>query len=502
MEGEVVMKLKQLKPSKNRKKLKVAAYCRVSTEHDDQENSLENQKAHYEEEIKGNHSYEYAGVYYDFGISGFKEDRDGFREMMDDALAGKIDLIITKSISRFARNTELFLDSVRKLRERGIGVYFELQGINTLSANGELLMTIYAAFAEAESVSTRELIKMTYRRKYEAGITVNHIERSFGYTKDESGIKIVPEEARWVRKAYEMSADGYTDVAILEYLNKNGVTSAAGVPWSPSSIARLLANEIYKGDFICHKTYVNDKRKQVRNKGEEDMWYVEDDHPAIVSRKLWQKAQDVKNARMDRKSCKDEEGERPYKNKLFCAYCGHRLQPRVYSRGNKMCWNCTGVVRFGKGFCRGVNLPDVTAKEWDPQERIYVYEKDSDKGVREYGYYAESYWKRSHKKKVFDSGAPELNEENYPYYKKIYCAECGSILVRLVQHKNNKVLWICNGTKRKGVSFCRGVRIPDEEVRKMKIEARTYISERRKADGTKCYIYSGTESAEERTEKE
>ncbi len=495
-------KIRVLERKRTKKKLRVAAYCRVSTEHEEQENSLENQIAHYEEVIRNNKNYEYAGVYYDFAVSGFKEKREGFQKMLDDALAGKIDMIITKSISRFARNTEVFLDAIRKLQEKGIGVYFELQGIDTLSTNGELMMTIYAAFAEAESVNTRELIKLSYRRKYEAGVSVNHLERSFGYTKDEEGIKIVSEEAKWVRKAYEMSADGYTDMAVLQFLNKNGVTSPMGVPWTPCSMARLLTNEIYKGDFINHKTYVDDNRKHRRNKGEEDMWYVEDDHPAIVSRQLWQKTQDARADRKARKSYKYEEGERPYAGKLFCAYCGHRLQPRIYSNGNRMSWDCSGVKRFGKDFCQGINLPDVTAAEWNPDKSIYVYEKESDKGIREYDYYSESYWKREHKKKAYKSGAPELNEDNYPYMKKIYCASCGRRLVRLVQTKNRSVLWICSGTKRKGVSFCKGVRVPDEEVKKMKIEAKTYISERRKADGTKCYTYSCTEGAGENAEKE
>ncbi len=498
----MAMKVNVVERKPVKKKLRVAAYCRVSTEHDEQENSLENQKAHYEELIRNNKNYEYAGVYYDFAVSGFKENRDGFQNMIDDALSGKIDLIITKSISRFARNTEVFLDSIRKLREKHIDVYFELQGINTLSANGELLMTIYAAFAEAESVNTRELIKLSYRRKYEAGISVSHLERSFGYTRDEDGIKIVPEEAKWVRKAYEMAADGYTDTAILQFLNKNGVTSPKGIPWTGTSIGRLLANEIYKGDFINHKTYVDDNRKQRRNKGEEDMWYVEDDHPAIVSKQLWQKAQNAKAQRLAKMTFRYEEGERSYERKLFCAYCGHRLQPRIYSKGNRMSWDCSGVKRFGKEFCRGINLPDVTAAEWNPDNNIYVYEKESDKGIREYGYYSESYWKRGYKKKVFESGVPELNEENYPYKNKIFCADCGSMLVRHIQTKNKKIIWICNGTKRKGVSFCQGVRIPDEEVKNMKIEAKTYISERRRSDGTKCYSYSCTESAGEGTEKE
>ena len=169
--------------SKAGRKLKVCAYCRVSTDADEQENSLENQMSHYESLIKSNPDYEFAGIYSDFAISGFKEKRPGLQKMMSDARAGKIDLILTKSVSRFARNTAIVLEATRELKELNVGVFFELQNINTLSGEGELMLTILAAFAQAESESGSEMAKMVYRRKYEAGIPVQYLERSFGYSK-------------------------------------------------------------------------------------------------------------------------------------------------------------------------------------------------------------------------------------------------------------------------------------------------------------------------------
>ncbi len=496
------MKVSLVERKTEKKKLKVAAYCRVSTDHDDQENSLENQIAHYEEEIKHNPGYEFAGVYYDFGMSGFKEGREGFQELIDDAMEGKIDLIITKSISRFARNTAVFLDAVRKLKEKGVGVLFELQHINSLSANGELMMTIYAAFAEAESRSTRELIKLYYRRKYEAGEPIHYLYKSFGYTRDEDGVlKIDHEEAKWVRKAYQMAADGYTDIAIINQLNSNGITSPTGVPWTSSSTLRMLSNEIYKGDYMMHKYYVDERGKLMKNRGEADRWYITDDHEAIVSKQLWQKAQDVRAARLKRRRHKDEEGDRQYKDKLFCAYCGHPLYRRVYSNGNRICWICSGVSRYGKEFCAGVNVPDMTVYEWNITENAYVYLKTRKRGVCEYGFYSESYWRREHKKKKNDPYAPELNEDNYPYMNKLFCARCGSRLVRYVQRKNSKVFWICNGNKRKGSSYCEGIRIPDDELKKIKINGRIYMLERRRNDGTKCYSYTCAEGEGEGTKE-
>ncbi len=147
------------------------------------------------------------------------------------------------------------------------------------------MLTILAAFAQAESESGSTGAKMVYQRKYEAGIPVQYLERSFGYTKDERGVFVADEaEAVWVRKIYEMAADGYTPASIKRYLNENGVKTVGGVQWVDSTVFRLLENEIYKGDYIMHKHFVNEERKLVRNRGEVDAWYIEDDHEAIVSR--------------------------------------------------------------------------------------------------------------------------------------------------------------------------------------------------------------------------
>ncbi|MCR5753926.1 MAG: recombinase family protein [Acetatifactor sp.] len=271
-------------------KIRVCAYCRVSTDADEQENSLENQIRHYEDEITANPEYDFIGVYHDYAISGFKENRSGFQAMMQDARDGKIDLILTKSVSRFARNTAVLLKAVRELKTLNVGVLFELQNINTLSGEGELMLSVIATFAQAESESASVGAKMVYRRKYEAGIPVQYLERSFGYTKDVDG-KYVPkvEEAKWVKKIYQMVADGYTPAAIRRYLNSENVKTVDGAQWCDSTVFRILENEIYKGDYIMHKHYVNEERKLVRNLGEEDAWYIEHDHKAIVSRKLWQK---------------------------------------------------------------------------------------------------------------------------------------------------------------------------------------------------------------------
>ena len=492
------MTIKRIKKENHKDILRVAAYCRVSTEHDEQEDSLENQIQYYQDYIRSRPDYEYVDVYSDSGISGFKEERPGFQRIVSDCRAGKIDLILTKSISRFARNTDTTLKVTRELRDMGIGVFFELQGINSISLQGELLLTVYAAFAQAESESISELGKMTYRRKYEAGIPVQYLERSFGYTKDESGAYVIaPEEAKWVREIYHMIADGHTPAAVGRYLNEKGIKTTAGSTWMVSTVIRLVENEIYKGDYIMHKRFVDHNRKLRINHGEVEAWYAKNDHVPIVSRQLWQKAQDALARRRDYLSegsgVKEMNDENyPYRHSLYCAYCGHPLYPRIYSDGNRLNWGCSGQKRYGKKFCQGVNVPDSTVRGWELDGTAYVYNKNEDKGFMEYGYYHESYWKRDHKKKTAKTPAPALNKKNYPYMNRIFCGKCRSKLTRHCNTNSGRVTWICNEYKHKGKDSCAGIRIFDDDIRKwMPIEADIYITEeRREVNGKKCYSYT------------
>lgn len=477
-------------------KLKVCAYCRVSTDAEEQENSLDNQIRHYEELIKSNPEYEYAGVYHDFAISGYKEQRPGLQKMLADARAGKINLILTKSVSRFARNTAIVLKATRELREMNVSIYFELQNINTLSGEGELMLSVIAAFAQEESESASMLSRMVYRRKYEQGIPVQYLDRSFGYRKGGNGDFVPDEEqAAWVQKIFQMIADGYSLSAVAEYLNRNKVQTVGGAKWIASTVQRIIQNEIYKGDYIMHKHYVNEERKLVRNRGEEDAWYIEDDHPAIVSDDLWEKAQEARRKKreyLDKGSVIQEftKESYPYMNHIFCAECGFPLMHRVYSDGNRLNWGCSGMKRFGKKFCKGVNVPDSVLREWKFEGNIYIRCSNPKKAVREYSYVKESSWKRRHKKKGFKNDTPALTEAEYPYLKKLHCSECGSRLVRKIK-RHGEVCWECNGRKRKGKEFCSGIRIPDKAVRAFgEIKRDIYIMERNGKNGAKHYSYS------------
>lgn len=316
------------------------------------------------------------------------------------------------------------------------------------------------------------------------------------YIPDES-------EAVWVRKIYEMAAEGYTPAAIRRYINKAGLKTVQGAEWSDSTVIRLIENEIYKGDYIMHKYFVNDERKLVKNRGEVDAWYIEDDHEAIVSPELWQMAQDavaLKREYLAEGSVIEEftEENYPYMNKIFCSKCGHPLYKRIYSNGNRLNWGCSGTKRYGRSFCDGINVPDgILRKEWKFDENIYIGEKPNDKGMKEFTYLKEKSWKRRHKKKIPVLDLPENTEENYPYRRKIYCGICGSRLVRYSNTKTNKVTWICNGNKRKGRVFCEGTRVPDQIIKGWgEIKNDIYIQRKDDKNGKKRYSYTSKKPTE------
>ena len=490
------MHINVIKPKGPEKgKLRTCAYCRVSTDHEDQENSLENQISHYEEVIRSNPEYEFVKVYYDFGISGFKEKRPGFQEMIADAKAGKIDLIITKSITRLARNTVTILKAIRELKEIGVGIFFELQNINTLTESGELLLTVYSAFAQGESEAASVGAKMVYQRKYEAGIPVQYLDRSFGYTQDENGKYIPdPDEAPWVVKMFELAAAGYNLAEITRFLNKEGVKTVRGARFTESTVQRILENEIYKGDYIMHKTYVNADRKQVKNRGQVDAWYVENDHIPLVSRKLWDKAQaerQKKKAYLEEGSFVDELNDEnyPYRKQLYCAICGSPLYRRVYSHGNRLNWGCSGTKQYKKEFCEGINIPDSVVRSWgDIEGNIYIRKEADELGKVKFKYVKESTWRKNHSRKKHKSNLPPLTEKTYPYLNKIFCGCCGGKLVRNSAH--GRVTWLCNKHKRKGSGACEGVRIPDEVIKEAWPFDQAYWKGNGDKHGKKSYSYS------------
>ena len=480
---------------RDNEKIPVAVYCRVSTKAERQGDSLENQIEHYTEAVGGDPRYELVEIYYDFGISGFKDSRPGFQRMMDDAEAGRFKQVITKAITRFARNTRTVLESTRRLKELGIGVYFELQGIDTMSQEGELLMTLFAAFGQAESEGARMHTLMALKRKYEEGRPPRQLQRSMGYSKGEDGEFYPDEYAPLVLEMFEMAADGYTAAQITNYLNAEGITNHNGCTFHRASVTRLLRNPAYKGDFIAQRHYVNEDRKLVKNNGEKPMLYIEDDHIPIVTRALWDRAQETLNAATHKVAPTESQPielndeNYPYRHQLFCAECGHKLNRAV--RAGRVLWECSGKARFSQDFCPGVCVTDDEVRSWLPLSDggHYVFAITAKGKITGHGYTPEAEWKQTHRKKTRSTGAPELNEENYPYMNRVYCKYCGSRLRRLINNSGT-VTWICDGLSRKGKAFCKGIRVPDEKLKPLAGLAGDFYIGKEKVNGTESYGYS------------
>lgn len=278
-------------------KLKVAAYCRVSTDSDEQASSYEVQVEHYTQFIQKNSEWELAGIFADDGISGCNtKKRSEFNRMIEECMAGKIDMIITKSISRFARNTLDCLKYIRELKEKNIPVFFEKENINTMDSKGEVLLTIMASLAQQESQSLSQNIKLGLQYRYQNGeVQVNH-NRFLGYTKDEEGHLIIePAEAEVVKRIYREYLEGGSLLQIARGLEADGILTAAGkAKWRPETLKKILQNEKYIGDALLRKTYTVDflSKKRVKNNGIVPQYYVENSHEPIIPRDLYMQVQE------------------------------------------------------------------------------------------------------------------------------------------------------------------------------------------------------------------
>ena len=344
-----------IEPTGRRRK-RVAAYYRVSTDQLEQLSSYEAQVEYYTNYINSNSEFEMAGIYADEGISGTNtKKREKFNKMIEDCKSGKIDMIITKSISRFARNTLDTLNYVRTLKELGIGVVFEKENIDTLDSKGEVLLTILSSLAQDELRSISENSTWGIRRKFEQGkVIVNH-NKFLGYDKDKDGNLIINEEqAKIVRRIYKDFLDGKGANRIARELEEEGVKGWNGKSkWYESTIRKMLANEKYKGDALLQKTYTVDflTKKKVKNTGQVPQYYVEESHPAIIDKEMWEAVQ-LETERMQAFSEKHqiqkvEPGLKnsPMSGKIICGRCGRAFGRRVW-RGNderlkKFVWICS-----------------------------------------------------------------------------------------------------------------------------------------------------------------
>ena len=346
------------KPAEKKQKVRVAAFCHVSTEFEEQESSYETQVAHYTSYINGNPEWEMVEVYADNGISGTRTaKREAFNRMIKDCEAGRIDMIITKSISRFSRNTVDCLKYTRKLKEMNIAVFFEKENINTLDAKGEVLMTIMAALAQQESESLSANVRLGIQFRNQQGkVQVNH-NWFLGYTKDESGkLVIVPEEAEVVRRIYREYLEGASFVKIRRGLEADGILNGAKhARWHETNIKQILTNEKYIGDALLQKTYtvsVLDKKRS-RNDGVMPKYYVEGCHEPIIDRETFLLVQEE----IARRSSLYKGGKkRVYSSKyalsgnVVCGHCGNIYRRVVwYTGGEKpVVWRCVSRLTPGQ----------------------------------------------------------------------------------------------------------------------------------------------------------
>ena len=296
----IVNKIEAKTPQMPRRK-RVAAYARVSMESERLQHSLSAQVSFYSSLIQSNPVWEYVGVYADNGITGTKaKAREEFNRMIADCEAGKIDVILTKSISRFARNTVDLLNTVRRLKELGVSVQFEKERIDSLTEDGELMLTIIAAFAQAESQGASDNANLTVKRKFEAGIPVQDLKYTFGFDTDEGGnTYIVEEQAQTVRLIFDLAQKGVWPSKIRRYLNTHGIKGCSGGEWDDTGVHRVLHNPAYKGSMVLQKTYLDSNRVRHKNKGQKDQWYIADNHPAIVSPEQWDEVQEILLARSE-----------------------------------------------------------------------------------------------------------------------------------------------------------------------------------------------------------
>jgi DNA invertase Pin-like site-specific DNA recombinase len=343
------------------RKKRVAAYARVSTDSDEQLSSYEAQVDFYTRHIKSKTEWEFVDVYTDEGISGTNtKKRDGFNRMIADALNGKIDLILTKSISRFARNTVDSLTTVRKLKEKDVEVYFEKENIYTLDTKGEVLITIMSSLAQEESRSISENVTWGKKKNMADGKIVLPYKNFLGYERGQDGVpQIVEAEANIVRQIYRLYLDGKTIRNIVRYLTTQGIPTPGGKKqWSVSTVKSILTNEKYKGDARLQKTYTADFLSKTRrkNEGKLNQYYIENSHPAIIDHETFNLVQsEIQKRQLNRRRLNNNS---PFAAKIICGECGGYYGSKVWHSNSKyrnQIWLCNRKYADGQ-VCQTPNL--------------------------------------------------------------------------------------------------------------------------------------------------
>ncbi len=337
--------------------LKVAAYARVSSGKDAMHHSLSAQVSRYSEYIQSHPGWQYVGVYADEAKTGTRDSREQFQRLLADCRAGRIDLVITKSISRFARNTVTLLETVRELKELGVDVFFEEQNVHSLSTDGELMLTILASFAQAESLSVSENQKWRIKKNFEEGKPWSN--KLFGYRLVDGRFEVVPEEADIVRRIFSEYLSGRGTTAIANGLNTDGVTTRRGYAWRPNVIAQTLRNYNYTGNLILQKTYRENHltKRKLMNDDVLPKYHVSDSHEAIIDLETFEAVQTEIERRAEAyrhtKSCT---ARYPFSGLIICANCGKHYRRKTTKTG--IVWICATFNTVGKAACASKQIPE------------------------------------------------------------------------------------------------------------------------------------------------
>ncbi len=367
------MEIKEIKATKSSKhvsgkrvdRIRVAAYCRVSTNDADQLSSYDSQIKHYSNLINEKKEWHYVGIYADAAITGTQvTKRVDFQRLINDAVNDEIDMIITKSISRFARNTYDTLKYVRMLKEKGVAVFFEDENINTSTMDGELLLTILSSVAQQEVENISDNVKKGLKMKMKRGELVG-FQGCLGYDYDKESklLHINKEEAKIVEFIFERYVDGAGATIIEKELNKRGLKTKLGNNWAHGGVLRIIKNEKYVGDLLMGKTFTLDpiSKRRLSNKGEEDKYYIKDHHEPIIDRGMYEKAHEILSKRSFARLPKGsnvtrEKYSRKYafSSMLECGFCTSSFSRRSWHGGNKykkIIWQCVTNSKKGKEFC-------------------------------------------------------------------------------------------------------------------------------------------------------
>ena len=335
------------------KLLRVAAYARVSADKDAAFHSLESQTDYYNKYIQAHPNWQLVAIYSDNAISGTKEDRPEFQRMLTDCRAGKVDLVVTKSITRFARNTVVLLETIRELKKLEIDVYFEKENMHSISSEGELLLTLLALYAEEEARSASENQRWRIRKKFEQGQTT--LGKMYGYRLKDGKLTIIPEEAEVVRQIFTDYLSGKSIYAITKWLNTSKIPAVYSKAWNSSSVVTILKNEKYTGNMILQKTYCPDFRikKQVVNNGQVPKYAVAHSHEAIITEEDFAKVQQILEDNRAHPLILPKDSHL-FTGLIKCGVCGGAYVHRSRGKGQykRPVWICHRYSELGKGVCQ------------------------------------------------------------------------------------------------------------------------------------------------------